>query len=329
MNKQVLVTGAEGFIGSHLIEMLVKKNYKVRAFCLYNSFSDNGWLKDLDDKILKNVQIFYGDIRDFDSVYDSLKKTDIVLHLAALIAIPYSYTSPTSYVQTNIDGTLNVLRASRKHNLEQVIHISTSEVYGSAQYVPINESHPLVAQSPYAASKTSADQLAYSFYTSFDLPVSIARPFNTFGPRQSLRAIIPTIMSQIIRDEKKIHLGNTKTTRDFNYVKNTTKALCDFIGNKKTIGEVINIGSGVEISIEDLVTQIVKLSGKNIEVSKDSKRVRPEKSEVSRLCADTSKAKKILKTKFDYDFFQGITKTYDWFLKNKEYLTKLSSEYVK
>jgi NAD dependent epimerase/dehydratase len=316
MSKKVLVTGADGFIGSHLVNDLVKNGYEVSAFCLYNSFSDIGWLNDLDSEILDSVQIIFGDIRDLDTVDTAVKDIDIIFHLAALIAIPYSYIAPRSYVDTNITGTLNILQASLKNNIEQLIHTSSSEVYGTAQFVPITELHPLVGQSPYAATKISADQLAYSFYRSFGLPVSIVRPFNTYGPRQSDRAVIPTIIKQAIKSNKKILLGNINSTRDFNFVLDTVSGMRSFIGNTNTIGEVINLGTGVEVTIHELVKIISKISNFNIEIELDKSRLRPKLSEVDRLCACNKKAKSLLSWSPSFNLEEGLKITYDWFAKN-------------
>ena len=332
MIKKILITGSEGFIGSHLVEFLIKNKYEVNALCLYNSFDKNGWLDFLDSNIKKQINIIKGDIRDFKSVCNALEQCDCVIHLASLIAIPYSYDSPSSYVQTNVEGTLNVLEASRILNIKKFIHISSSEVYGTAQYVPIDEDHPLVGQSPYSATKIAADQLAYSFYCSFDLPLTIIRPFNTFGPRQSQRAIIPTIISQLLEKNKSIKLGNIQTKRDFTYVEDTVKGIYMAINNDDCIGETINLGTGNEISIENLAKLISKVSKFNFKIISEKERERPQKSEVDRLLSNNEKAKRILGWsplyKGDNGLTKGLKKTYDWFLKNKE-LIKSNTNYVK
>lgn len=329
MTKKVLVTGSDGFIGSHLVEALVRKGCRVTAFCLYNSFSDPGWLKDLDQHIYDQIEIIFGDIRDLDSVKEAMKFIDVVFHLAALIAIPYSYIAPESYIDTNIKGTFNVLRAALDKNVSQFIHTSTSEVYGTAQFVPITEEHPLVGQSPYSASKIGADQMAYSFYCSYGLPVSIVRPFNTFGPRQSKRAVIPTIINQVLSGIQTLKLGNIEATRDFNFVTDTVESMIKFIGNAETHGEVINIGSGIERTIKEIVASISEISGKLLEISLDSQRLRPEKSEVERLCASNEKSKKILSWSPNCSLEDGLRKTYAWFEKNKHKYNFMGSAYIK
>lgn len=316
MTKNILVTGAEGFIGSHLVEELVKENHKVRALCLYNSFADIGWLQNLDPSIQSNIEVVFGDIRDYDSINNAIKGVDAVFHLAALIAIPYSYIAPRSYIDTNILGTLNLLKASLENNLEQVIHTSSSEVYGTAQEIPITEKHPLVGQSPYAASKIAADQIAHSFFCSYNLPVSIVRPFNTYGPRQSLRAVIPTIINQALSKTDEIKLGKITTTRDFNFVKDTIRGIKAFLGNKNTIGETINLGTNSEVTIKDLVNIVSEISGKKIKIICDADRLRPERSEVDRLRASNKKAEEILSWSPEYSLKQGLEITYDWY---KEY----------
>ncbi|MBP6060437.1 MAG: SDR family NAD(P)-dependent oxidoreductase [Candidatus Pacebacteria bacterium] len=328
MTKQILVTGADGFIGSHLVEALIKDGHKVRAFCLYNSFNDIGWLKVLEKDILENIDIVLGDIRDFDSIRKATDSMDVVFHLAALIAIPYSYTAPESYIDTNIKGTLNVLRAAIDKNIEQVIHTSTSEVYGTAQYVPITEQHPLVGQSPYAASKIGADQIAHAFYCSYGLPVSTVRPFNTFGPRQSSRAVIPTIMNQVLSGQTSLNLGNVNATRDFNFVYDTVRGMIAFLGNQKTFGEVINLGTGVEVTIREVVQFIAEISGAPLEIKVDTQRIRPEKSEVERLCASNLKANEILDFSGIYPLKKGLEITYDWFKNNREKYQMLGSNYI-
>ncbi len=316
MTKKILVTGADGFIGSHLVEMLIKNGHEVRAFCLYNSFNDIGWLKELEKHTFNNIEIVLGDIRDFDSIKQAIDGVDIIFHLAALIAIPYSYKSPESYIDTNIKGTFNVLRAAVEKNVQQVIHTSTSEVYGTAQFVPITEQHPIVGQSPYSASKIGADQMAYAFYCSYGLPVSIVRPFNTFGPRQSSRAVIPTIINQVLSGNKFLNLGNVNATRDFNFVYDTVKGMISFIGNSRSFGEVINIGTSTEVTIKDIVNLISKISSIPLEINLDQQRIRPEKSEVERLCASNIKAKEILGWSPFYSLENGLDITYKWFKDN-------------
>ena len=315
IGKKVLVTGACGFIGSHLVEALVKKGAKVRAFVYYNSFGHWGWLDTLPLKIQKAMEVFSGDIRDFGSVNRAMAGMDVVFHLAALIGIPYSYVAPESYVDTNVKGTLNVLNAARENKVRKLVHTSTSEVYGTARYVPIDEKHPLQGQSPYAATKIAADMLAESFFRSFGIPVSICRPFNTFGPRQSARAVIPTILTQVLQGKKEIDLGNTETTRDFNYVTDTVEGFIRIGECDQTVGEVINIGSGREISIGDLVATLAKVLGRRIEIHKDRKRIRPSNSEVYRLCADSGKARAILGWEPKVALEEGLSRTAAWWAK--------------
>jgi NAD dependent epimerase/dehydratase len=293
-NKKILITGADGFIGSHLAEDLVKSGYKVRAFVFYNSFNTRGWLEQIPRDIQQEMEIFAGDIRDPYGVKRAMSGCDIVFHLAALVAIPYSYHSPESYVDTNIKGTLNILQAARELGVEKIVHTSTSEVYGSARYVPIDENHPLQGQSPYAATKIAADQLALAFYRSFGTPVAIIRPFNTYGPRQSTRAVIPTIITQVASGQQKLKLGATLPTRDFNYVKDTIRGFIAVASQDRAIGEIINIGSNYEISIGDLAQLIIELMEAKIEIQTEAQRLRPEKSEVNRLWADNTKAQKLL-----------------------------------
>ncbi len=288
-NKRILVTGSDGFIGSHLTEKLVRKGYSVKAFILYNSFNSWGWLDHLPEKIKNNVEVFAGDVRDPFGVNTAVKGCDVVLHLAALIAIPYSYHSPATYIDTNINGTLNLLQASKEHNIEKIVHTSTSEVYGTAQFVPITEEHPLQGQSPYSASKIGADQIALSFFTSFDVPVTTIRPFNTYGPRQSLRAVIPTIISQIAKGDQQIKLGAISPTRDFNYVDDITDAFIKIAESDNTAGKTYNAGSNFEISIGETAELIAQIMNKKIEIISDEIRLRPEKSEVNRLWADNTK----------------------------------------
>lgn len=316
MNK-VIVTGADGFIGSHLTEELVRQGYDVKAFVLYNSFNSWGWLDSCSPEVRGKFEVFSGDIRDPYGVKQALKGCDIVLHLAALIAIPYSYHSPDTYVDTNIKGTLNIVQAAKELNMKKVIHTSTSEVYGTAKFVPITEEHPLQGQSPYSASKIGADQIALSFYTSFNTPVSVIRPFNTYGPRQSARAVIPTIITQIANGQKRIKLGSIHPTRDFNYVKDTVSGFIAAIKTENGIGKVINLGSNFEISIGDTVKTIADQMGTNIEIETDEIRLRPDKSEVERLWADNRKAKELLGWEPNYGglegFRKGLSETITWF----------------
>ncbi len=292
MNK-LLITGADGFIGSHLTEALITRGYNVRAFVLYNSFNSWGWLDHSDPEIKKNIEIFAGDVRDPHGVRQAMKGCDVVFHLAALISIPYSYHSPDTYIDTNVKGTLNIIQAARDLGISRVIHTSTSEVYGTARFVPITEEHPLQGQSPYSASKIGADHIAMSFYHAFNTPVSIVRPFNTYGPRQSARAIIPTIITQIASGRRTIKLGSLSPTRDFNYVADTVNGFIAVSESDQALGEVINIGSNYEISIADTVKLIADIMNVHIEIECDSQRIRPEKSEVERLWADNSKARKV------------------------------------
>lgn len=288
--KKILVTGADGFIGSHLTEELVRRGNDVRAFTLYNSFNSWGWLDKSDPQILGQLDVFSGDVRDPHGVKTAMKDCDVVFHLAALIAIPYSYHSPDTYVDTNVKGTLNIVQAARELSVEKVVHTSTSEVYGTAQYVPIDESHPLQGQSPYSASKIGADQIAMSFFNSFETPVTTIRPFNTYGPRQSARAIIPTVIGQIASGKRTIRLGSLHPTRDFNYVSDTVSGFIAVAESDRSVGEVINIGSNYEISIGDLVKMIAEVMSVEIELETDEARLRPEKSEVERLWAENAKA---------------------------------------
>jgi NAD dependent epimerase/dehydratase len=317
-NKKILVTGADGFIGSHLVEKLISLGLDVRTFVLYNSFNSWGWLDSVPEEVKKNIDVFAGDIRDPHGVKKAMDGCDIVLHLAALIAIPYSYHSPDTYVDTNIKGTLNVLQAARDLGVEKVVHTSTSEVYGTAQFVPITEEHPLQGQSPYSATKIGADQLALSFYKSFDTPVSIIRPFNTYGPRQSARAVIPTVISQLASNASSIKLGALNPTRDFNYVADTVDGFLAVADSDASVGEVINIGSNYEISIGDTVKTIAKIMNKDVEIIEDTERLRPAKSEVERLWASNEKAKQLTgwQPKFAGldGFTSGLSETIEWFL---------------
>lgn len=314
---KILVTGSEGFIGSHLTELLIKKGYNVKAFVKYNFQNNWGWLE--KSKYQKEIEIYTGDIRDFDSVYDAMKDCQIAFHLAALIGIPYSYVSPLAYIKTNTEGTYNVLEAARKLDIQRVIHTSTSEIYGTAQYIPINEKHPYNPQSPYAASKAGADHLAMSFFKSFQTPVTIVRPFNTYGPRQSARAIIPTIISQILAGKTKIKLGNLTPTRDLNYVKDTANGFYTLGFHDNTVGEVFNLGTGVEISIKVLVKKIIELIGKDVEIIQDPLRLRPDNSEVERLLCDASKTRNMTDWKPKYTFESGLKETINWIDNNINY----------
>lgn len=317
-NNSILVTGGTGFIGSHLCELLVKSGFDVIAFDRYNSNNDWGWLENSAYK--NDLQVVLGDIRDLDSVSKAMESCSVVFHLAALIGIPYSYTSPLAYIRTNVEGTYNVLEASKNLGLEQILITSTSETYGSAQYIPIDEKHPLVGQSPYSASKIAADQLAISYYRSFDLPVKIIRPFNTYGPRQSARAVIPTIISQLLNGNNSIELGNLTPTRDMTYVIDTCNAFLDIYKSDTLFGEVTNIGMNEEISIGDIANLIAKLMGENIIIESSKERLRPQNSEVERLVCDNLKLLKHTSWKPEYSFEQGITEVIEW-MKNPEHLS--------
>jgi NAD dependent epimerase/dehydratase len=314
---KILITGADGFIGSHLTESLLEIGHDVRAFVLYNSFNSWGWLDHCSEEVKGKLDVFAGDIRDPNGVRKAMEGCDAVLHLAALIAIPYSYHSPDTYVDTNIKGTLNVVQAARDMGVNKVVHTSTSEVYGTAQFVPITEEHPLQGQSPYSASKIGADQIAMSFYSSFDTPVTILRPFNTYGPRQSARAVIPTIITQIASGNREIKLGSVHPTRDFNYVTDTVEAFLAVLKSDKCIGEVINIGSDYEISIGETAQTIAEIMGSEINIITDDQRLRPEKSEVERLWASNQKAQELLAWQPRYGglkgFRRGLKETISWF----------------
>lgn len=316
-NNKILVTGADGFIGSHLTEELVRRGHDVRAFVLYNSFNSWGWLDQSPAEIRKELDVFSGDVRDPYGVKKAMEGCDVVLHLAALIAIPYSYHSPDTYVDTNIKGTLNIVQAARELGVSKVVHTSTSEVYGTAQFVPITEEHPLQGQSPYSASKIGADQIAMSFYSSFETPVSIIRPFNTYGPRQSARAVIPTIITQIANGQRKLKLGAIHPTRDFNYVADTVDGFIAVAESDRAIGEVINVGSNFEISIGDTVNMIAEVMGVDVEIETDDVRIRPEKSEVERLWADNQRAKDLVGWSPRYGegvgLKRGLKETAEWF----------------
>ena len=311
MAEKILVTGADGFIGSHLTEELVKQGFDVKAFSLYNSFNTWGWLDTLSQDIMENVEVFTGDIRDPNGVREAMKGTDAVFHLAALIAIPFSYHSPDAYVDTNIKGTLNVLQAAKQLELDKVLITSTSEVYGTAQYVPIDESHPYQGQSPYSATKIGADRLAESFYRSFGLPVAIVRPFNTYGPRQSARAVIPTIITQ-----EEIKLGSLTPTRDFNFVKDTARGFIEIYRSDKTIGEEINIATQNEISIGELAEELIRQINPQAKIVCDEERLRPEKSEVNRLLGSNEKIKRLTEWEPCFTFEEGLAQTIDFFRDN-------------
>ena len=313
--KSALVTGAGGFIGSHLTEHLVELGANVKAFVRYNSRNDWGMLELLPEEKLSQIEVITGDLKDADAVRHATKDIDIIFHLGSLIAIPYSYIHPRETIETNILGALNVLTAAKENNVEKVIHTSTSEVYGTARYVPIDENHPLQGQSPYSASKIGADKIAESFYRSFNLPVAIIRPFNTYGPRQSARAVIPTIITQALAKEK-IFLGSLHPTRDHTYVKDVVEGFIKVAESPKSVGEVINIGSNFEISISDLANKIISLIGKNAEIVTDPVRVRPQDSEVERLWCDNTKAKRLLGWEPKTSLDEGIKKTIDWISNN-------------
>jgi dTDP-glucose 4,6-dehydratase len=329
--KKILVTGADGFIGSHLCEALVRDGYDVRAFVLYNSFNSWGWLDTARDDVRSSLDVFSGDIRDPHGVRQAMRGCDVVLHLAALIAIPYSYHSPDTYVETNVKGTLNVLQAARELGVAKVVHTSTSEVYGTARFVPITEDHPLQGQSPYSATKIAADQLALSFYTSFDTPVAVIRPFNTYGPRQSARAIIPTIITQLANGRRVVRLGATAPTRDFSYVDDTVRGFIAVAESPRSAGEVINVGSNFEISVGDTARLIADVMQQDVEIETDSERLRPERSEVERLWADNSKAKSLLGWRPEYGgedgFRRGLARTVEWFTRPENLRTYKSDLY--
>ena len=328
-NKNILVTGADGFIGSHLIENLISHGCNVKAMCIYNSFNSWGWLDTIDKNLIKNINIELGDIRDIKSVNNACKNIDYVFHLASLIAIPHSYDSPYSYLETNALGTMNIMEACLNNNVERVIHTSTSEVYGSIDKIPIKESNLTYAKSPYSATKIAADQIAYSYFSSFNLPVSIIRPFNTYGPRQSNRAIIPTIITQILNNNKYIKLGSLYPTRDFSYIKDTVRGFLSTAKSKKSIGEIINIGSGYEISIGDLYKLISDITQTKLKIKTESARIRPKKGEVFRLKADNKKAKRLIGWTPQYKnksgLIKGLKETIDWF-KVQDNLNKYKSD---
>lgn len=317
MNK-ILVTGADGFIGSHLTEELVKSGYDVKAFVYYNSFNTWGWLDTLPKSIMEHVEVFQGDIRDPHGVKEAMKGCNAIFHLAALIAIPFSYHSPDAYVDTNVKGTLNVLQAARELAIDRILVTSTSEVYGTAQYVPIDEKHPYQGQSPYSATKIGADRLAESFYRSFELPVTIVRPFNTYGPRQSARAVIPTIITQLLAGKEEIKLGSLTPTRDFNYVKDTARGFIEIYKSDKTIGEEINIATQQEISIGQLANELISQINPRAKIICDEQRLRPEKSEVNRLLGSNEKILRLTEWKPQYTFSQGISETIDFLRENMD-----------
>jgi NAD dependent epimerase/dehydratase len=311
--KKTLITGADGFIGSHLTEMLVAKGCQVKALSQYNSFNNWGWLEDINCK--DQIEVLTGDVRDPHYCKHITKDIDIIFHLAALIAIPYSYVAPDSYVDTNIKGTLNICQAAKENGSIRVIHTSTSEVYGTAQYVPIDEKHPLQPQSPYSATKIAADAMAMSFYNAFELPVTIARPFNTYGPRQSARAVIPTIITQIATGMKEIKLGDVTPTRDFNYVEDTCRGFIALAESDKTIGQTVNIGSNFEISVGDTLNIIKELMNSDVQFVTDEQRIRPENSEVFRLWCDNTLIEKLTGFKAQVDIHEGLQRTIDWITK--------------
>tara|TARA_Y100000992_G_scaffold127162_1_gene83469 strand:+ start:2271 stop:3275 length:1005 start_codon:yes stop_codon:yes gene_type:complete len=329
MNNKILITGADGFIGSHLTEQLVLRGFEVKAFVYYNSQNSWGWLDDSEKKIKSQMEVVAGDIRDYECVKSAIQGCDYIFNLASLIGIPYSYKSPSSYIDTNIKGIMNLMNAAKEKSISKIIHTSTSEVYGTAKFVPMTEKHQLSAQSPYAASKIGADQLAISYYKSYNLPISILRPFNTYGPRQSLRAIIPTIITQFLDHKlKKIKIGNVHVTRDFNYIDDTVDAFISTIKAKNIIGETINIGSGKETSVKDLLKIVSKITSRKKTIIREKARIRNKATEVDRLCASNLKAKKLLgwKPKFHskLGFENSLKKTISWFEK-KENIKKFKT----
>lgn len=323
--KTILVTGADGFIGSHLVEKLIDEGYKVKAFVYYNSFNSWGWLDTLPKEKLKRIEIFAGDVRDPNGVRTAVKGVDMIFHLAALIAIPYSYHSPDSYVDTNVKGTLNILQAARDFNLERILVTSTSEVYGTALYVPIDEKHPKQGQSPYSASKIGADAMADAFYRSFNLPVTIVRPFNTFGPRQSARAVIPTIITQLLSGKTEIKLGALHPTRDLLFVKDTVSGFLEIAKSSKTIGQEINMATQQEISIADLAQKLINLINPQAKIISEDERLRPEKSEVERLLGSAEKISSLTSWKPQYTLDEGLQQTIEWF-RNPENLKNYKAD---
>lgn len=314
MKKKILVTGAGGFIGSHLVEELVAQGFSVRAFVRYNSRGERGWLE--SSACRDGIEFFFGDVRDYESVRRAARGVEAVFHLAALIGIPYSYDAPLAYIRTNVEGTYNVLRAALEEGVARVVHTSTSEVYGTARHVPIDEKHPVQAQSPYAATKIAADQLALSFHRSFDLPVVVVRPFNTYGPRQSARAVIPTIISQVLAGVDPIRLGSLTPTRDFNYVRDTVCGMITVGLSERAVGRVVNIGSGREISIGGLVELVAGIVGRKIKVAQEEDRIRPQGSEVERLVCDNSLARELAGWSPRYVLEEGLQETVNWFKEN-------------
>jgi len=314
--RKALVTGSDGFIGSHLVEQLLEEGHQVKAFVYYNSFNSWGWLDTLSKAKLNEIEIFTGDIRDPNGVREAMKDVDEVYHLAALIGIPFSYHSPDSYVDTNIKGTLNVLQAAKHLETKRVLITSTSEVYGTAQYVPIDENHPFQGQSPYSATKIGADRMAESFYRSFQMPITIVRPFNTYGPRQSARAVIPTIITQLLAGKEEINLGSLTPTRDFNYVKDTARGFIEIAKSYETIGEEINIASQKEISIGELAQEMINQINPKAKIVCDEERLRPEKSEVNRLLGSNEKIKKLTNWKQEYSLKEGLAETIEWLENN-------------
>jgi NAD dependent epimerase/dehydratase len=326
--KRILVTGADGFIGSHLVEHLLEEGYAIKAFVYYNSFNSRGWLDTLSEKKLAEIEIFAGDIRDPNGVREAMKGVDSVFHLAALIGIPFSYHSPDNYVDTNIKGTLNVLQAARDYDIQRILITSTSEVYGTAQTVPIDETHPRQGQSPYSATKIGADFIAESFFRSFELPVSIVRPFNTYGPRQSNRAIIPAIITQLLKGDEQIKLGSLSPSRDFVYVKDTVSGFLKIAQSDKTVGEEVNIASGQEISMGALANLLIKRIRPLAQIITDEQRLRPEKSEVERLIGDNSKIQKLTSWQPSYTLEEGLNETIHWFQVRKNLSQYKSHEYA-
>lgn len=325
--KRVLVTGADGFIGSHLVEALLEKECEVRAFVYYNSFNTWGWLDTIEKKKLYEIDVFAGDIRDPNGVSQAMEGCDIVFHLAALIAIPFSYHSPDSYVETNVKGTLNVLQAARHRNVERILMTSTSEVYGTAQYTPIDEKHPFQGQSPYSATKIAADRLAESFYRSFQTPTVIVRPFNTYGPRQSARAVIPTVITQLLAGETELKLGSLTPTRDFNYVKDTVQGFISIAEADNVVGEEINIASGKEYSVADITTQLISCINPSARIVIDEERLRPDKSEVLQLLGDNKKIMKLTSWVPQYNLQAGLEETVLWFKDSNNYARYKSGLY--
>ncbi|HIE13254.1 MAG TPA: NAD-dependent epimerase/dehydratase family protein [Desulfotomaculum sp.] len=326
MPKRVLVTGAAGFIGSHLTEELVCEGYAVRAFVRYNARNDWGWLETLP--CLKEIEVCAGDIRDYDSVRAALRGVDVVFHLAALIGIPYSYETPLAYIRTNVEGTYNILQAAREEGVQRVVHTSTSEVYGTARYVPIDEEHPLQAQSPYAATKIAADQLALSFFRSFGLPVVVVRPFNTYGPRQSTRAIIPTIITQVLAGMRCLRLGNLQPTRDFSYVRDTVSGIIAVGLAERAVGLTVNVGSGREVAVGEVVEMVGSITGTTLSVVPEETRVRPVQSEVQRLICDNRRAHEIAGWKPVYSLEAGLRETVAWFAQNRHMFQHKAGRYM-